>query len=270
MQKTRKTLGLALGSGGVKGFFHLGVLRTFIKHGIPIDYISGASIGAWIGSHYAMFQDVTKLEELTFGKKKEKFFVFLEPVLGGGFVKGNKLEKLIDGWLNHANFSDTKIPFAAVATDLNSGEEVVFKSGRLAPAVRASMSIPSLFKPMEYDGKFLVDGGLVDPVPDDLVKKMGADIVVAVNLDSYHPRAKFNSKNLSLYKITTQSFDIVRARLAQYSINDADVVIELKTSTKGLSSWRKYFTDDKMGQEFVGMGELETEKYITVIKKLLK
>ena len=270
MQKTRKTLGLALGSGGVKGFFHLGVLKTFTKHGIPIDYIAGASIGAWIGSHYAMFQDVAKLEELTFGKKKEKFFVFLEPVLGGGFVKGDKLEKLIDEWLSHANFSDTKIPFTAVATDLNSGEGVIFNKGKLAPAVRASMSIPSVFKPMEYNGKFLVDGGLVDPVPDDLVKKMGADIVVAVNLDSYHPRAQFNSKNLSLYKITTQSFDIVRSRLAEYSINDADVVIELKTCTRGLSSWRQYFTGDKMGQELVRLGEIETEKHISKIKNLLK
>lgn len=270
MQKTRKTLGLALGSGGVKGFFHLGVLKTLIKHDIPIDYISGSSIGAWIGSHYAMFQDVSTLEELIFGKKKEKFFVFLEPVLSGGLVRGEKLEKLIDGWLNHANFSDTKIPFTAVATDLNSGEGVIFNRGKLAPAVRASMSIPSVFKPMEYHGKFLVDGGLTDPVPDDLARKMGADVVVAVNLDSYHPRMQFNSKNLSLYKIMTQSFDIVRSRLAEYSINDADVVIELKTCTRGLSSWRKYFTGDGMGREFLKMGEFETEKHIPKIKNLLK
>ena len=124
--------------------------------------------------------------------------LFRSPILRGGLVKGNKVEKLLKNWLNNASFSETKIPLGIVTTDLITGETVVFTEGKLATAVRASMSIPTLFTPVKLNNKLLVDGGLSNPIPDDLVKKMGADIVISVNLDNYIKNEEFLEKrNLS-------------------------------------------------------------------------
>lgn len=264
----RKTIGLALGSGGVKGLCHVGVIKTLLKHNIPIDFIAGSSIGAWVAAHYGLFQDIERLEEYTVYKKKDKFYVFLEPTLKGGLIKGNKLEKLLSQWLNNANFSDTKIPIRVVATDLVSGESVILSTGKLSTAVHASLSIPTLFKPVEYKNKILIDGGTSNPVPDDVVKNMGTDIVIAVNLDNYQKNRTFNLKDLTLKKTTNRSLDIMRHYLAQYSINNSDFVIEPYIPVIGFSSWKKYF-QEKIGPEIVKIGEQETEKIINEIKKII-
>ena len=130
--KKRKKLGVALGSGGPKGLYHIGVIKELVKNGIPIDYLAGSSIGSWVGGHYALFQDIEKLEELTNGRKIEKLISMFEFSFSGGLIKGKKLEQLLDEWLEGARFSDLKIPFRAVATDLMAGVPVVFQTGDLA------------------------------------------------------------------------------------------------------------------------------------------
>ncbi|HAS80805.1 MAG: phospholipase, patatin family protein [Candidatus Nomurabacteria bacterium GW2011_GWE1_32_28] len=269
MEKQRKKVGLVLGSGGVRGFAHIGVIKKLLEHNIPIDYIAGSSIGAWVGAYYSLFKDVKNLEEYTLEKKREKFMSFLEPTFSGGLIKGDKLEKLLNGWLNDADFKDLKIPLAIVATDLVTGEAVVFKKGKLATAVRASISVPTLFTPVRIDNKILVDGGLSNPVPDDVVRKMGADIVISVNLDNYVKNEEFlTDKNKSLSNTAIRSINILRYHLSRYSTSSSDFVIEPYTPNIGIKSFRDYFRSN-IATDLVKNGEIETEKIIKELKAVL-
>jgi NTE family protein len=268
MKKKRKTIGIAFGSGGIRGLAHVGVINALLKNNIPIDYVAGSSIGAWISAHYALYQDIELLEEYTVHKQREKFRAFLEPSLRGGVVKGKKIDALLTTWLGDSSFRDTKIPCHIVATDLISGNPIILKSGKLAKAAHASMAIPTLFAPIQHKGMLLVDGGTCNPVPDDVVKKMGADIVISVNLDNF----KNNTtpvKRLTTFRYTAnRSFEIMRHYLANYSMQNSDIIIEPKMGTIGITSWKNYFTA-KIGPEIVKAGEREATKYISDIKKLL-
>jgi len=263
-----KTFGIALGGGGIRGLAHVGVLKALIKHAIPIDYISGSSIGAWVGAHYARYQDIEKLTEFTVGKKQEKLLSFLEPSFSGGFIQGAKLERLLSVWLEDARFSDLHIPLGIVASDLIQREPYVFLTGRLVPAVHASMAIPGLFKPVVSSRRVLVDGDVCRPVPCDVVRSMGADIVLGVNL-YYEQRAEASQriqKNTSFIEVAVQAVDTMRFQLAQFSMKDADIVLQPDLSM--FASWKNYFTQD-IGAEAVSIGERETEKIIPRIRQML-
>ncbi len=264
----RKTLGLALGSGGVRGFAHIGVLKALLRHDIPIDYIAGTSIGAWVGALYALHQDIDELEEFTVGKKQEKLAVFLEPSLEGGFVHGMKLEALLTYWLKDALFEDLQIPLQIVATDLIRKEPCVFSSGRIVPALHASMAIPGLFRPVPFEDKILVDGGVCNPVPCDIVRNMGADIVLAVNLNNERtdtvPRPL--RRNLGFIEVAARSMATMRLHLAELSVAEADIVIEPNLSSFG--SITKYFAKET-SLEAMEIGEREAEKIIPELLRLL-
>lgn len=266
----RKKIGLALGSGGIRGLAHIGVIKKLLENNIPIDYIAGSSIGAWVGAHYALFQDIEKLEEYTVERKKEKFLSFLEPTLKGGLIKGNKIEELLNEWLNNADFENTKIPLSIIATDLIKGETIIFKNGKLATAVRASMSVPTLFKPLVWKDKLLVDAGVSNHVPDDVVRAMGADIVISVNLDNYIKNENFSEKKIKKIGGNSQrSLNIMRYHLAKYSTANSDFIIEPYTPVIGIESFKDYFKKD-ITSRLVKNGEDETEKIIPELKKLLK
>lgn len=265
----RKKIGLALGSGGIRGLAHIGVIKKLIEHSIPIDYIAGSSIGAWIGAHYALYQDVEKLEEDTAGRKKEKMFSMIEPTSRGGLIKGEKTEKLLAEWLRHAQFSETKIPLRIVATDLISGKPYVFSKGRLSQAVRASMSVPTFFAPVKLESMLLVDGGISDPVPYDVVKKMGADIVISVNLDNWIKNEKFSKKDhQSLPIIAARSLNVLRHNLALQLTTSSDIVVEPYTPAIGLAGIADFFTKDTTGT-LIQNGADEMQKSIKKLKSLL-
>lgn len=261
-----KKLGLALGSGGVRGLAHIGVLKTLLRHNIKIDYIAGTSVGAWVAAHYALFQDIEKTAEFTTGKKKEKFLSFLEPSFDGGLVKGQKLEAMLDDWLNKKTFANTKIPLKINATDLISGEEVIFNKGKLSFAVHASMAVPGIFKPVIWGKRALSDGGLSNPVPDNIVKQMGADVVIAVNVNYFHSPLNIAPEKIGFGKVAERTDVIIGHYLAKYSMRNADFIIQ--PSLVKYSSWNDYFTKNQ-GEEIVKIGELETEKIIPQIKTAL-
>jgi len=200
--------------------------------------------------------------------KKDKFYIFLEPTLKGGIIKGVRLEALLSKWLDHASFSNTKIPIKILATDLVSGESIIFSEGKLSTAVRASLSIPTLFKPVEFQNKILIDGGTSNPVPDDIARSMGADIVISVNLDNFQKKRTFKTGDMTLKRTANRSLDIMRHFLAEYSLKHSDFIIEPHIPDIGLSSWTKYFKE-KIGPEIVKIGEKETEKIIDKIKKII-
>ncbi len=181
---TRKpVIGLALGSGSARGWAHIGVIRTLQDAGIRPDLVCGASIGAVVGAAYAL-GELDRFEDWATSLTGRTVFSFMDFKLSGGMLKG---EKVIEFF--RRNFSDRDIekldmPFAAVATALHSGSEVWLRSGSTADAVRASMALPGLFTPAQRDGRLLVDGGLVNPVPVSLARAMGADVVIAVDLNA--------------------------------------------------------------------------------------
>ena len=186
MALARRTpkLGLALGSGSARGWAHIGVLQALQEEGIQPDVVCGASIGALVGAAYAG-GDLERFTDWVQGLSMRDVFGFMDFNLAGGMLKG---EKLIAFW--RRNFADFDIesaplPFAAVATDLHSGAEVWLREGSIADAVRASIALPGLFTPVQRDdGRLLVDGGIVNPVPASLARAMGADIVIAVDLNN--------------------------------------------------------------------------------------
>jgi len=184
MALTRRTpkLGLALGSGSARGWSHIGVLRALRDAGIQPDVICGSSIGALVGAAYAG-GELERFADWVQGLGIRDVFGFMDFNLAGGMLKG---EKLISFWRrNFADFDieNSPIPFGAVATDLHSGAEVWMRQGSIADAVRASIALPGLFTPVLREGRLLVDGGLVNPVPASLARAMGADIVIAVDLN---------------------------------------------------------------------------------------
>jgi len=182
-------IGLALGGGSARGLAHVGIIQTLEAYNIPIDIIAGTSIGSVVGSLYAAGASINQLEEAALSMKKSKTFSLIDLALPhSGLISGKKIvEMLNDLALKDKTFDDLEIPFATVATDVESGAEVILNQGKVIDAVRASISIPGIFTPVKYQDYYLVDGGVVDPVPVDVVQKMGADIIIAVSLAKINP-----------------------------------------------------------------------------------
>lgn len=188
-------VGLALGSGGAKGWSHIGIIRALECMGIRPTIITGASIGALVGAAYAN-DSLDRLEKwvrpMTWTDVLSYFDISLS---GSGLIQGGKLLDAIQHeTFGNVNIEDMPKAFGAVATQLRSGQEVWFREGDLFNAIRASIALPGLFTPVRHKGKWLIDGGLVNPVPVSLCRSMGAEIVIAVNLNSEVPH-RSRSKN---------------------------------------------------------------------------
>lgn len=183
MTKTKK-VGLALGSGSARGWSHIGVIRALQEEGIDIDIVCGTSVGSIVGSALAAgFLD--QLEEWARELAWSDILGFMDVTLPrSGLIEGDKITKFFRANLSDPNIEDLPLPFAAVATDMSSGREVWLQKGPLIDAIRASISMPGIFTPFKQGKQWLVDGGLVNPVPVSLCRAMGADIVIAVNLNS--------------------------------------------------------------------------------------
>ncbi|MEB5967124.1 MULTISPECIES: patatin-like phospholipase family protein [Comamonas] len=208
MNKLRRkpVVGLALGSGSARGWAHFGVLRALREAGISPDIICGTSIGSLVGATYAA-GEMDAFESWVLGLGKRKVFGFMDFNLGGGLLKG---EKIIEFW--RQNFVQETVeelgtPFGCVATDLQTGAEVWLRKGSIAEAVRASIALPGLFTPVMREGRLLVDGGLVNPVPVSLARAMGADIVIAVDLNADIMRRHMRSADMSENELRVHGSD---------------------------------------------------------------
>ncbi|MBO4572931.1 MAG: patatin-like phospholipase family protein [Clostridia bacterium] len=177
--KKHVRLGLALGSGGAKGAALIGAMKAFEEENIKFDLVAGTSIGSIVGGMVALGYTSDDIMNVIkqYGADDPKQLVFMK-------LKGESLDSLLDVVLGEKTFDDTVIPFCAVAADLNTGEEVDMKNGKLSTAMAASSAIPPVFRPVGRNNRKLVDGAFVNAVPADVVKKMGADVVVSINLTS--------------------------------------------------------------------------------------
>ena len=179
----QQKIGLALGSGSARGLSHIGVIRALEDAGIKIDFVSGTSIGALIGSVYAS-NKLDSLEKVYRDFDRKKIAYLFDVVFPkSGLIDGNKVEEFVREYVHAENIEDLIIPFQAIAADINTGEEVILDKGDVIKAVRASISVPGIFTPVRKNTRVLVDGGLVNPVPVSTARAMGANFVIAVDLN---------------------------------------------------------------------------------------
>ena len=179
-------IALVLGAGASKGFAHVGVLKILETNKIPIHLIVGTSVGSVVGSFYAYGLNAFELQRLSFSVEQKEIVDLTLP--DNGFIKGEKLEEFVNKVVKNTPMEKLKLPFYAVATEIQNGQETVFGRGNTGQAVRASCSIPGVFRPVKIGDKIYVDGGVVSPVAVEAAKRLGADLVIAVDISASSER----------------------------------------------------------------------------------
>lgn len=182
-RSSKPRVGLALGSGAARGWAHIGVIRALAQHDIRPDIVCGTSIGALVGAALAS-KDLERLERWVRSLTWQKVIGYFDFSMSGGLIKGERLFSFFREHAPDLDFAKLSLRFGAVATELASGRETWLQEGSVFDAVRASISLPGLFTPVDYEGKLLVDGGLVNPVPVSMCRALGADVVIAVDLNT--------------------------------------------------------------------------------------
>ncbi len=224
-------IGLALGGGAAKGFAHIGVIKMLQANGIKVDIVTGTSAGSVVGSLYASGLDAFALQEKAVALDESQ--IRDVNLLGGGLVKGQKLQDYVNQQIGNRPFEKLPKPFAAVATDLDTGARVVFSRGNVGQAVRASSSIPGIFAPTVIGSRKFVDGGVVSPVPVDAARELGANLVIAVDIS-----AKASGKSsTSTLGMMNQAIVIMGQKLGEQELARADVVITPKVGKIGPSDF---------------------------------
>ncbi|MQQ99611.1 patatin-like phospholipase family protein [Glaciimonas sp. GS1] len=216
-------VGLALGGGAARGFAHIGVIKVLEANGIVPDVVVGTSAGSVVGALYAAGNDGFALQKMALKMDESAFTDWSIPLFSklSGVLKGEGVQNYVNRAVNNTPIEKLKIPFGAVATDLNSGAPILFRRGNTGLAVRASSSVPGVFQPVKISGHEYVDGGLVAPVPVRYAKEMGADFVIAVNI-SAAPEAQSGSSSLG---VLLQTFAIMGKTINEKELKNADVVI---------------------------------------------
>ncbi len=263
----RKKVGLALGSGAALGLAHIGVLEVLKKEGVPIDMIAGTSAGAAIGAVYARYGGVDQVKGQLLDLNWKRLAPLVDlALLKSGFIGGRKVKEQLRSIIGDIEFGDLQIPLACVTTDIMTGEEVVITEGSVVEAVRASVSIPGIFTVAKWKTRYLVDGSLVNPVPVSVLKRMGADFIIAANVLP-DPAARFKQsgkfKTPSIISVIMQSFYIAAHSLVESCLEEADIIIEPQVAHIGAGEFHR-------AREYVLQGELAAQGAIPEIKRKLK
>jgi NTE family protein len=224
---------LVLGGGAVRGFAHIGVIKVLEAQGIVPDLVVGTSAGSVVGAIYSAGYSGFELQKIAFKLEEDSVGDWIIP--DRGFIKGEALQNYINKVVRNQPIEKLRKPFAAVATDLQSGEMVVFQRGNTGQAVRASSSVPGVFQPVTISGHDYVDGGLTSPVPVRVARSLGADVVIAVDI-SAKPRA---AKIEGLTDIMMQTFGIMGQSIRNNELPEADVVIRPNTVGFGSADFAK-------------------------------
>lgn len=222
-------IGLALGGGAARGFAHIGVIKALEAQGIYPDIVVGTSAGSLVGALYAAGNNGFALHKLALEMDEATISDWSVPLFAKstGVLKGEALQNYVNKTVHNTPLEKLKIPFGAVATDLNTGMPILFQRGNTGAAVRASSAVPSVFQPVSIGGRSYVDGGLVSPVPVRFAREMGADFVIAVNI-SAQPDAQPSSSSLD---VLLQTFAIMGQSINYYELREADIVIQPRLGT---------------------------------------
>lgn len=224
-------IGLALGGGAARGFAHIGVIKALEAQGIEADIVVGTSAGSVVGALYAAGNNGFALQRIAMDMDEATISDWAIPLFGkvSGVLKGDALQNYVNKAVHNVTMEKLKLPFGAVATDLNSGKPILFQRGNTGQAVRASSSVPGVFQPVKIGSHTYVDGGLVAPVPVRFAREMGADFVIAVNISTQTD----TQATLSSLEVLMQTFSIMGQRLNHYELKDADVVITPSLGSMG-------------------------------------
>lgn len=250
-------IALALGGGAVRGFAHIGVIKTLEAHGIVPEIVVGTSAGSVVGALYAGGYSGFELQKIAFQLEEGSVRDFALP--DRGFIKGELLQNYINKAVQNRPIERLNKTFAALATDLQSGEQALFRRGNTGMAVRASSSIPGVFQPVSINGREYVDGGLTSPVPIKAARSLGADIVIAVDISSRPKHARVSDS----MEILLQTFSIMGQSISQYELALADVVI--RPNTIGIGS-----TDFKQKHQAIMEGEKAALAALPLIRSLIQ
>ena len=284
-------VGLALGSGAARGLAHIGVLRVLDREGIGIDVVAGSSMGSLIAAAWAVGQSADDLEKIaTQIRSKRAFWKLLDPMFPGtGILRGIKIYNFLNSIVNGLTFADTLIPLKIIATDLNTLEEVVYEEGKLIDAIRASISIPGLFHPVANNGRTLIDGGITDPVPVQVLARAGVSKIIAVNTipnaDEMKQRDRQRSElsgvsrkerkgilrelgpivktPSSIINIYMRAMHAMQSRMAEESCANADVVIR---PTNAECLWYDFYHPER----HIRCGEEAAQAALPQIKELVR
>lgn len=220
-------IGIALGGGAAKGFAHIGVIKMLEANGFKLEVVSGTSAGSVVGALYASGMDAFQMQEHAVALDEAR--IRDVTLFKGGLVRGQKLQDYVNEMVDNRAFDRMRKPFAAVSTQLETGERTVFVRGNVGQAVRASCSIPGVFEPVKIGNYYYVDGGVVSPVPVDAARQLGADFVIAVDIST-----RITGKTPeSLLGVVNQSITIMGQKLGEQEISRADVVIRPRVNDIG-------------------------------------
>lgn len=250
----RPRVGLALSAGAARGLAHIGVLKVLEEADIPIDYIAGTSAGALIGGIYSATRDLKSIEKLATSIRWDLLVDLCVPRMG--LVSGEKIREFVRLLTHDMRFDELSIPFAAVAVDIESGEEVVLKEGLVADAIRASVSIPGVAVPLRLGNRLLVDGAVLNRVPINVVREMGADLVIASSVFGRAAREKMRS----IFDVIATAIEIMEMEILKNRIVEADVVIPIDVT--GIGPTRL-----DMAKDLISMGDAAARKALPDILK---
>ncbi|AOA59843.1 patatin-like phospholipase family protein [Acinetobacter larvae] len=241
-KQNKPIIALVLGSGGARGYAHIGVIQVLEQAGIKPDFIVGSSAGSIVGSIYASGKNSKQLEQIALDMKAAD----VRDIKVGlkGFFDGQKVEDYVNKQVNAQTLEHLRIPMYVVATELKEGKRVVFNSGNTGQAVRASIAIPSMFIPTKIADKEYVDGGLVSPVPVNVARQLGADIVIAVDILAQ----PVNTQTSNMWGLFNQNINIMQSQLAEQELGKADIVIQPDLQSK------THIFDVSMRQETIEAG----------------
>ncbi len=232
-QQKPARVALVLGAGAARGFAHIGVLKILENNKIPVHMVVGTSAGSFVGSLYAYGFTSFQLQKMANTLDKNEIIDFTVP--DNGFVKGERLEEYVNVMVKNTPLEKMRIPFYAVAANIQNGQETVFSRGNTGTAVRASCSIPGIFRPVKIDGRMYVDGGVVSPIAVDAARRLGADFVIAVDIsadiDARQPEGTLET--------ILQAAGIMHSKISAIQLARADVVIRPKVGRIGSADFDK-------------------------------
>lgn len=259
-------VGLALGGGAAMGLAHIGVLKVLEEEEIGVDIISATSMGALIAAFWAAGITPHQIEKLACSfKSKLKTLFLIDPTLPKiGLIKGRGVRKILKSYLGNKTFFDLKLPLKIVACDIKARKEFVIDQGSLVDAVMATIAIPGIFEPIEYEGIQLIDGGIVNPVPVSVLSRLGVKRIIAVNaLPSPEDIVRLSQKRLTIFDIIVNSFQAMQFTMAVNSCQQADLDIH---PIPKLADWYEFYK----ARLFIKTGKEHTREMLPKIKDLIK
>ncbi|MBK6008198.1 patatin-like phospholipase family protein [Ramlibacter ginsenosidimutans] len=221
VQKRPPRIGLALGGGAARGFAHVGVIEVLEEAGIKPDLVVGTSAGSLVAALYASGRDGRQLQQSAMAMDEAAFADWTLPIFSRGLLRGEALARYVDTQVNHKLIENMTLPLGIVATDLKTGQGVLFRRGDTGTAVRASSAVPAVFLPVKIGAQEFVDGGLVSPVPVRYARQMGAEVVIAVDISS----APEGNPYGDTVQVLLQTFAIMGKSINGWELKDADVVV---------------------------------------------